>query len=347
MDDPLIRNVVKVATLGEGSQGTVWSARIKGSTSRKRGKGAAAAPYALKQRLIKRGDAMMRDTKSSSALREIEFYRKVANRNPTVFSQLFDWEITEATQEVKDSFNTEVGGTTRAGRTSLKQYTHLLTTLSARKEGVLRSVYRSLNKAQWLSMLAQVCHGIGLIHDRGFSHGDVWEANVAFVRVPWSRDVPIYRSSVPSMGYVWSIIDYGSVELHRDESLQEKNKRRASSYELDDMVSLASGEDDAEEDCGSESADILSDEFRRHVLNSLDGPSVRLGMKRLGLPLHQVLALINLDSYLWHVCGHSRSSTVKQWIDRTALLRLADMNASYSQLAHYFAKQARDLVKSQ
>ncbi len=342
-DQVRIADVVKVSTLGEGSQGTVWTARKR--SSRSRGKGPASAPYALKQRLIKKSDASMRTTKTSSALREIEFYKKVANRYPDQFSQLYDWEITEATQEMKDAFNTEVGGTTREGRSALKQFTHILTTLSARKEGVLKTVYHTLTRAQWLSMLSQVCYAIALIHDRGFSHGDVWEANVAFMRVPYTRDIQIYRTTVPSFGYVWSIIDYGSVELKADETEQEKKKKRASSYELDDMISLASGEDDAEEVCGVDSVDTQSPEFRKRVFASLDGPSVRAAMKKTGLPIQQVLALISLDSYLWHVCGHERSPRVKPWIDRDALIHLSEVKASYANLAVFFARLARNAAR--
>lgn len=344
-----IADVVRVSSLGEGCQGTVWTARLRNAkpTSRKR-KDVEAAPFALKQRLIKRVDAAMRSTRTSSALREIEFYRKVANRYPLHFSKLFDYEITEATVEVKKSFNTasQVCKSGAEGRSSLKQYTHLLTTLSARKEGVLSSIYHTLNRPQWLSMLAQVCYAIALIHERGFSHGDVWESNVAFENVPRDQDVQIYRTTVPSLGFVWSIIDYGSVELKADETEAEQRKKRASSYELDDMISLASGEDDAEAVCKTEGGDVMSAEFRRRVMQSLDGPSVRLGMKKTGLPLHQVLALINLDSYLWHLCGRTRTGDdVKAWIQRPALMQMAEMHATYSNLATYFARLARDAVK--
>lgn len=335
--DVKIADVVKVGVLGEGSQGTVWTARRR--SSRKRGNGVSDAPYALKKRLIKSGDAAMRSTKTSSALREIEFYEKVANRYPEQFSALYDWEIVEATQEMKDEFATE------GSKAELKSFTHVLTTLSARKEGVLKSVYRTLNKAQWLSMLSQVCYAIALIHERGFSHGDVWEANVAYMKVPRGRDVHVFRSTVPALGYVWSIIDYGSAELKKDETRMERQKKRYTSYELDDMISLASGEDDAEEECGTESVDLTSPEFRKRVLSSIDGPSVRLAMKKTGLPLHQVLALINVDSYLWHVCGHGRSQAVHPWINRSALWRMSEMKTSYASLALYFARLCRDMVR--
>lgn len=340
-DSVSIRNVIKVSVLGEGCQGTVWTARVRGKQG-----GHATAPYALKQRLIKGPDAAMRNTKSSSALREIEFYRRVANRHPTVFSRLYDWEITEASPEMKLMICAEGQATSRQGRKdSRASYTHVLTTLSARKEGVLRLVYHELNRVQWLSMLAQVCYGIALIQEKGFSHGDVWDANIAFNRVPWGRDVPIFRGSVPSLGYVWSIIDYGSVELIADEDPKEKSKKRASTYELDDLISLASGEDDAIEECAAEAMDIEGPEFKKQVLSSLDGPSVRETMRKTGLPLNVSLALLNLDSYLWHVCGHVRGDTVKQWADRGALLKLADPGASYAALATTFSRLAREAVK--
>lgn len=333
-----IREVVKVAVLGEGSQGTVWTARRKGS----RGKSLNSLPYALKQRLIKKTDAAMRDTKTSSALREIEFYKRVANRYPDHFSKLYDWEITEASDEMKEELIIEDADITK--------YTHMLTTLSARKEGVLKAVYHSLSRGQWLSMLAQVCYAISLLHDKGFSHGDVWESNIGYMRIPWNRDVGIYRSSVPGLGYMWSIIDYGSVELTADETERERTKKRASSYELDDMIALVSGEDDASRLCGDEATDaVKTNEFHRRVLSSVDGPSVKELMKKTGLPIWQVLALLNLDAYLWHVCGYTRSGKAAPfaWIGREALLRLSEMKVSYGSLALYFAKLARDEVKSQ
>lgn len=338
-----IEDVVKVDILGEGTQGIVWSARKKGRS--RSGKTVAAAPYALKWRLIKKTDAAMHDTKTSSVLRELEFYLKVANKHPEFFSKLYDWSIIEATQEIKDSFNTELGDTVRANRSSQKQYTHLFVTLSARKEGVLKSVYHSLSREQWLSMLAQLCHAIALIHEKGFSHGDVWEANVSFMRVPWSRTLQLGRGvMVPSCGYVWSIIDYGSAELHTDETEKERKKKRASSYELDDLISLASGEDDAEEVCESRTRDLESKEFKKRVFSSIDGPSVREVIKNTGLPVRQALALMNLDAYLWHVCKHERSPKIKPWIDRESLIKMADARASYSSLATFFARMARNSV---
>ncbi len=329
-EDIRLDEVVKVGILGEGSQGSVWIARKRGSRS--------PGSYALKQRLVKRRDARMYDTKTSSVLREIEFYKKVANRYPTHFSKLYDWDLSLVTPEVKEAFKNEKNK-------DLSSYTHVLTTLSARKEGVLKSVYRTLDRAAWLSMLAQVCYAISLIHDRGFSHGDVWEANVAYVKVPHDRMLPIYRSSVPSCGYEWSIIDYGSVELTDDETLKERTKKRSSSYELDDMISLASGEDDAEEVCKNNGEDVESPEFRRRVLSSDDGPSVRLMMKKTGLHVRQALALVNLDSYLWYVCKSERTCDVKPWIDRDSLMRLAAMQASYRSLAIFFARLAREAYR--
>lgn len=343
----LIKDVVKVSTLGEGSQGTVWTARLRGNSRRFRKSTSSIknAPFALKQRLIKRADAAMRDSKSSSAFREIEFCRRVANRHPSLFSRLYDWEITVATPDIKEAFNTEVGGTTREGRSSLRQFTHVLTTLSARKEGVLRSVYHTLTRAQWLSMLSQICYAIALIHEKGFSHGDVWEANIAFMSCPKNQEIAINRTTVPSLGYIWSVIDYGSVEFKADETEQEKKKKRAVSYELDDLVSLASGEDDAIEDCDAQGEDLNSPSFRKKVLSSIDGPSVRLTMKQTGLPLGQSLALLNLDSYVWHVCGKMKSEGVRPWIERGALLQLADINASYKGLATSFARLTREAMK--
>lgn len=341
-----IDNIVKVGTLGIGSQGTVWSARVRhGSSSRRRSKGVSGAPYALKQRLVTKTDAAMRSSKSSSALREIEFYRRVANRYPAFFTRLYDWKLEEATQEMVDSIGAEDGKTEKIGRETGEVFTHILTTLSARKEGVLRSIYHSLDRAQWLSMLSQVCYAIALIHDKGFSHGDVWEANVAFERVPWARDISIYRSSVPSLGFQWSIIDYGSIELKVDESRREKTKKRASSYDLDDMISLASGEDDAVEYCGKDAVDMETPAYRKKVLNSIDGPSVKAVMRQTGLPLDVSLALMNLDSYVWHLCRASRDDSVGPKIDRGSLLELADANASYGSLATMFARLAREAVK--
>lgn len=338
-DDVKIEHAVKIALLGEGSQGLVWSVRMK-----KRPR--SYHTYALKQRLVRRRDASMSNTKTSSVLRELEFYKRVANRFPGAFSRLYDWELVEATPELKEqiSVSDDYDAKERG------EYTHVFTTLTDKKEGILKSIYRELNKAQWLSMFAQVCHAIAILEERGFSHDDIWEANVAFNRIPWAREVPIFRGSVPSLGYIWSIIDYGNVQLMTDyeggkSASVRKRRTRASSEELDDMISLASGEDDAIKVCGVAAMDEESAEFRKQVLNSIDGPSVRVMMRKTGLPVHMALALLNLDAYVWHSCGKARPDSLKQWLDRGALLQLADARASYAALATSFARLTREAVK--
>lgn len=330
-----IKGAIKINVLGAGWQGTVWSVRMKSDKNL----------YALKQRLITKRDAQMKNTKSSSVLRELDFYEDVANRYPQFFSKLYDWEISPATDSVKEEF-LRTGKAKSGELSSLDRYTHVFTTLSAMKDGTLNSVYKSLSSGQWYSMLAQVCYATSLLHERGYSHGDIWESNVAFEKVPWDHTVSIYRTRVPCFGFIWSIIDYGAVRLDVDAD-KEKHKR-AENFDLDDMIVLTSGQHDATKYCGSEYKDLEKTSFRNSVLNSTDGPSVKAIMRQTGLPLDLALALLSIDGYLWHVCGKTRkeNDNLRAYIDRGVLMQMSDARASYADLAVTFSKLARETMKS-
>jgi serine/threonine protein kinase len=331
-----IEDVVKVSVLGEGSQGIVWSAKLRNSRKKR-------ADFALKYRLVKRRDADMRDTKTSSVLRELEFYHKVANRHPNLFSKLYDWSLIPASQEIKDRF---VSGD-KISKESLQRYTHVFITLSSKKEGVLKSVVETLDKGQWLSMLAQICYALSVLHERGFSHGDAWEANIAYDRIPVREVVHLGRNPVPSFGYQWSLIDYGSSELKADETTGVKAGKRYDSYELDDLISLVSGQSAADDYCSTSAheEDMESKGFSAKVLKSVDGPSVRNIMKITGLSLGQSLALLSLDAYVWHVCDEIKPDEVKPKINRGMLLDMSRAHVSYAKLSQSFAQLARRGVK--
>lgn len=323
-----IEDVTTVSILGTGTQGIVWSARLKSQKPRD------YPQFALKERLIKKTDAQMLNTKTSSSLREIVFYREVANKYPLFFTKLYDWKIFAATKEDKSKFNEEKN----------EKYTHIFVTLSARKEGILKDVFKTLDQAQWLSMLSQICYALSLIREHGFSHGDVWESNIAFNRVAWDSNVSIYTTKLQTLGYVWSIIDYGSVRLDSDERRVTTHDKRSSSYDLDHLLVLISGQDAAQKQCKVYEEDNIK-KFSEKVFNSVDGPSVRAIMKKTGLPIGLCVALLSLDAYVWHLCGKRRDDDVKAWINRGLILEMSDARASYGNLALRFAHLAKNAVR--
>lgn len=330
-----VENSRVVERLSQGTQGVVWTATVEGANG---------VPLVLKATLI-----------TSKMLpgvdRTLQFYTKIANAHPVQFSQLFDWRLEDLDAKTKKRLNFTAARAKRA--------TKVLWTLSARKEGTLHQVYRTLSIPQWCSMISQVCKALSIMHRRGYSHNDIFDRNVAYIRIPNGEeavDLIFDRGfRVPAYGYVWSLIDYDDVEYKSPKvALKAANRRsrrriRASSEEIDNIIDLASGESDAENHCtvygekAQREDPIDSKGFHEKVLlRSHDASMIKTVMRRTGLEPNSAAALVNVDMFMWHLCREPHTEAVHPYLPPDALYHLSEESTTYSELARYFARRAVD-----
>jgi serine/threonine protein kinase len=77
------------------------------------------------------------------------------------------------------------------------------------KEGSLVTIYESLSKNQIISMIIQITYAIYLMHQKKIWHGDIHSQNICYNKTD-KKFIKVFNENVPTYGYIYSLIDYGS-----------------------------------------------------------------------------------------------------------------------------------------
>ncbi len=146
---------------------------------------------------------------------ELKFIKEVASKHPDQFIQLIDYRFVKNCQESSPKYNTNL----------LSQYSiNWLKKLRSLKfciekvytlvDTILRKInIQDLTLQQRYSCIIQVMYVIHLLESNGYVHGDFHDGNIGVIKVPVDKHIMIFDELVPTFGYQYQAIDYGSL-LH-------------------------------------------------------------------------------------------------------------------------------------
>ena len=79
------------------------------------------------------------------------------------------------------------------------------------KDGTLNDIYNILTKHEVYSLIIQIIYALHLMHTNDFTHNDVHTKNICYKKTK-TKNIKILGLSIPTYGYIFSLIDYGLVD---------------------------------------------------------------------------------------------------------------------------------------
>lgn len=201
-----------IKTLGHGIYGTTFLA-LKNNTK-----------YALKIERIKEKD--VKKSLSSPSWREIEFTKKMSKKYPEHFMTLYDHTIIDnCTHKQKYPINI---------KKLPKEFKDEITTLSnspycsikiwSLVDYTLQQKLKKLTLKQLYSAIIQITYICYLMNKHGYSHNDLHQGNIGIKKTK-KKYIKILSKKVPTYGYIYVAIDYGSI-LHEKYKLSRQEKKK-------------------------------------------------------------------------------------------------------------------------
>jgi hypothetical protein len=193
-----IDKFIIVKELGYGMFGTVYMVRYK------------TKYYALKiEKIIK--ENIIRDIKYPE-WREIEFSEKFGNQYPNQFIKLFAYDIITNCEHVQKYPH---DGSNLPPNRQQKIKEKISSTYCIRKiyslvDTTCKKIVNNLDLKQLYSMIIQTAYIIDLLNKNGYSHNDLHSENIG-VKYTKKKYIKIYDKDIPTFGYIYKAIDYGSM----------------------------------------------------------------------------------------------------------------------------------------
>lgn len=218
-----MESIQVIKKLGKGVFGTTFLVKINGK------------PRIVK--IEKLPDSDINYDTSKALWREIEF-SKFSSKYPEHFMQLQSWEI------VKDCKHTQgvpkdIIGPFRKFLENKERSTYCskLTYLPV-LDGTATDLIKTLKKNPtershkiFFSMIAQVIYAMSLMMKHGYMHTDTHTGNIMYKKTT-KKTIKLGKTTIPTYGYQWYIIDYGLVK-HKDfDKTKNKNDRDTEKFKL-------------------------------------------------------------------------------------------------------------------
>ena len=83
-------------------------------------------------------------------------------------------------------------------------------TITDLKDGNLSDIYNIITKHQVYSLIIQIIYALNLMHKNDYTHGDLHSQNICYKKTK-IKTIKILGLSIPTYGYIFSLIDYGCV----------------------------------------------------------------------------------------------------------------------------------------
>jgi len=152
------------------------------------------------------------NTKTSNVYNEIHFAKKMGDSYPDQFLKLYAYDFVENCQHVqkydKDikNFNPKI----QKIITNLNKSKWCVRKIYSLVGTSLHHLLPKLNQSQIYSAIIQILYIIHLMYSNGYAHCDFHVGNVGVVKTT-RKYITIFNHQIPTYGYIYKAIDYGSV----------------------------------------------------------------------------------------------------------------------------------------
>jgi hypothetical protein len=161
----------------------------------------------------------------SDTWREIDFSINFANKYPDQFMKLYSYDIINDCKH-KQNYKFYIKSLSEQF-TKLDKSNYCIRKIYSLVDTILKKVISELNKKQIYSMIIQLTYCIYLMKSNKYVHADLHTENIGVIKV--NKEIKIFDKIVPTFGYQFIIIDFGSV-LHEDFLLNEEEKEKYNYY---------------------------------------------------------------------------------------------------------------------
>lgn len=207
-----IDNYKIIKTLGHGMSGTVYLVK-KGNKK-----------YALKIEHILEKD--IKKSNKSLVWREIEFSIKFGNHHNDQFMKLVDYDIIDNCHHIqKYRFDLSYFPKNKQEEyKKLSQSKYCVRKVYTLIDTTLDKIIEKLTIKQIYSMIVQIAYALYLLHSNNYIHGDFHWENVGVIKTK-NKFIKIFDHNVPTYGYIYQLIDYGSI-LNKKDIANKKEETR-------------------------------------------------------------------------------------------------------------------------
>jgi serine/threonine protein kinase len=184
--------------LGSGMYGTVYLAEYNNKE------------YALKIEHVIEKD--LNKNIKSPVWREIDFYNKFAKKYPTQFMKLYSYDFIENCEH-KQEYTYDLNSFDKNRQTEFKKLAkskYCVRKVYSKIDTTLAQIIEELNKKQLLSLIIQYLYIIYLLEKHGYIHGDFHPNNIGVIKTD-QEFIKIFNYNIPTYGYIFQAIDYGSI----------------------------------------------------------------------------------------------------------------------------------------
>jgi serine/threonine protein kinase len=222
----ILSNYSIIKELGYGMFATVYKIQIPNKKK-----------YALKIQHVEKKDLKL--NLKSSIWREINFSINFANKYPTQFVKLWEYDFIDRCEiKQKYSFDTSIFSIELQKKFSqLSSSPYCVRMVYDVIQGNLYELDSKLSIQQIYSMIIQLTYSIQLLHSNNYIHGDIHNRNIGWIKTGKSSKIKLGKISIPTNGYIFKLIDYGMV-MKKSDITNKKEQKEFNNNMTNELVLL-------------------------------------------------------------------------------------------------------------
>lgn len=216
----ILSNYSIIQELGYGMFATVF--KIKTLNKKK---------YALKIQHINKLD--LKQNQKSSIWKEINFSINFANKYPTQFIKLYEYDFIKQC-DVKQKYPFDISKFPTSLQKKFNQLSispYCVRMVYDLIDGNLYELDGKLSVKQIYSLIIQLTYSIQLLHSANYVHGDIHNRNIGWIKTGKTTKIKLGKLSIPTYGYIYKLIDYGMVMKKSDKMTKKEKKEYENNFE--------------------------------------------------------------------------------------------------------------------
>lgn len=187
--------------------------------------------YALKIQHIKKSD--IKPNPKSSVWKEINFSINFANKYPTQFIKLYEYDFIDGCK-YKQKYSFDISTFPNDLQKKFNQLS--VSPYCARMvydliDGNLYELDGKLSVPQIYSMIIQLTYTIQLLHSANYIHSDIHNRNIGWVKTSKTTKIKLGKLNIPTYGYIFKLIDYGMVSNGSNKMTKKEKVEFANNFE--------------------------------------------------------------------------------------------------------------------
>jgi serine/threonine protein kinase len=204
----MVKNYKIIKNIGSGVNATTFKVKKNKKT------------YAMRREKILNIDAIEYKKKFKNKLinentdkllyRQIYFNEFINTINKNHFLIIYEYKIS------KCKFKQKLNNYIKDNPIKLKKYNEIsnsnysIDIITDLKDGTVKDILHNLTNQQIYSLIIQIVYALNIMHTNNYFHRDLHSGNICYKKTSL-KTIKIFNLDIPTFGYLFSIIDYGTV----------------------------------------------------------------------------------------------------------------------------------------